>query len=186
MRVYVFDYQGTLTILSDPVGFLRQLREQEAEARILLWTATPIDVIEQAFPGLREVVDDVRSKPEHFGEHLTALGWPVTEVVFSDDDVMLRQAVAGSLRVMFPKVSVRLVPPAGLPFLLGQRSLREMVRKVLEVPDITQVERTIFQVLLDANREGPLEGHIYPDVEAHVRGRFEWYYLPNGKLRRPI
>lgn len=184
MIAYVFDYMGTLTTLPDPVGFLHQLREQDADARILLWTSTPIEAMEQGFPGILQSVDEVQPKPEHFGNHLTALGWPVTEVVFSDDDVLLRQAVASSFRFMFPKISVRILPPAGLPFLIGQRSLREMVRKLLEVPNLGKEELAVFQLLLDVNRDGPLEGRVYPDVEAHVRGRFEWYYLPDGSLRR--
>ena len=63
--------------------------------------------------------------------------------------------------------------------------LKEKVEKLLEAP-LPRDERATLQFVLETNGEGELEGMLFPDVEAHVKARFEWYYLPNGILRRSM
>ena len=63
--------------------------------------------------------------------------------------------------------------------------LREKVKKLLDAP-IPRDERETLQFVLEANGDGDLEGMLFPDVESHINGRFEWYFLPNGILRRSV
>lgn len=63
-------------------------------------------------------------------------------------------------------------------------TLREKVVKLLEVSDIPMDERKALELVMTSVPEEPLEGLMFPEGQAHVEGRFEWYYRPNGELRR--
>jgi len=62
--------------------------------------------------------------------------------------------------------------------------LREMARKLLEAKELPAEEREVLTFVLETNGDNELEGMLYPEVEAHLRGRFEWFYTPDGALRR--
>lgn len=62
-------------------------------------------------------------------------------------------------------------------------TLREKVEKLLAAPAIPPEERKMLDFVL-TTVPGPLEGMMYPDVQAHVEGRFEWFYRGDGRLRR--
>jgi len=62
--------------------------------------------------------------------------------------------------------------------------LREKVEKLLTVRTLGTAERQMLQLTLDVNGKSDLEGLLYPAVESHVVGRFEWFFLPNGQARR--
>jgi len=63
-------------------------------------------------------------------------------------------------------------------------TLREKVERLLTDAPLPHDERKMLQLVLDTTGEGELDGLLYEDVEAHVVGRFEWYFFPNGTLRR--
>lgn len=62
--------------------------------------------------------------------------------------------------------------------------LREKVERLLTVTTLEKAERQMLQLTLDVNGESELEGLLFPEVEAHVEGRFEWFFTPAGSLRR--
>lgn len=63
-------------------------------------------------------------------------------------------------------------------------TLREKVQKLLAVRTLPADERKWLNFVLESVPDGPLEGMMYPDVQAHVEGRYEWFYRPDGALRR--
>jgi len=62
--------------------------------------------------------------------------------------------------------------------------LREKVEMLLTVTTLEKAERQMLQLTLDVNGDSELEGLLYPEVESHVEGRFEWFFTPSGTLRR--
>ena len=62
-------------------------------------------------------------------------------------------------------------------------TLREKVEKLLLSPRLVKSERQMLQFVLDTNGDAPLEGVLYPNVEAHIEGRFEWFYDKKGNSR---
>lgn len=62
--------------------------------------------------------------------------------------------------------------------------LRSKVLKLLEVRTLPSDERRMLDFVLTTTPDGPLEGLLYPDVQAHVEGRFEWFYRCDGQLRK--
>ena len=64
-------------------------------------------------------------------------------------------------------------------------NLREKVEKLLDAPT-PRDEREMLQFVLETNDNEELEGMLFPDVETYINGRFEWFYLPNGILRRKL
>jgi len=62
--------------------------------------------------------------------------------------------------------------------------LRSMVVKLVEEAKLPADELQTLQFVLEVNGDSPLEGRLYPDVESHIKGRFEWFFAPDGSLRR--
>lgn len=110
MLGFIFDYGGTLDQLPDPSGFLRAIRAKHPEAKIVLYSGTENAVIQATFPGLLKLVDVCVAKPEVLKVSLHRLGFPLTSVVYSDDDVFLGKAMVR----MFRPVPCELVPPQDL------------------------------------------------------------------------
>jgi hypothetical protein len=97
MRAIVLDLTGTLDTVVDPQSFVRNLRDEGNWT--ILWTGTPLEDVEEGFPGLLETFDQVASKP----------GQPrpdrdCEEVVFVDDDPMMR-ILSGRYGQMWGKVT---------------------------------------------------------------------------------
>ncbi len=63
-------------------------------------------------------------------------------------------------------------------------TLREKVEKLLAAPGLPPEERKMLDFVVTTVPNGPLEGMMYPDVQAHVEGRFQWFYRGDGHLRR--
>lgn len=63
--------------------------------------------------------------------------------------------------------------------------MREIVEKLLTVDDLPKDERQMLELTMEINGPGDLEGLLHDEVESHVRGRFEWFFTPEGTLRRP-
>lgn len=63
-------------------------------------------------------------------------------------------------------------------------TLRRMCEKLLTVPTLPEDERKTYEFLLSEFLEGPLEDTMFPENEAHLRGRYEWYFKPDGTRRR--
>jgi len=62
--------------------------------------------------------------------------------------------------------------------------LRDKVVKLVEGAPLPQDERAVLLFVLETYSDGPLKGVLFPDVESHINGRYEWYFLPCGTLRR--
>ena len=62
-------------------------------------------------------------------------------------------------------------------------TLKQKVEALLTVETLERSERQVFQFILDTNQDGELEGMMFPDNEAHVEGRFEWFFTPDGTRR---
>lgn len=62
-------------------------------------------------------------------------------------------------------------------------TLREKVEKLLEAPGLPPDERKLLDFVL-TSVPGPLEGMMYAEVQAHVEGRFQWFYNRDNQLRR--
>ena len=65
-------------------------------------------------------------------------------------------------------------------------NLRLKIEKLVEEAPLPREEKTTLQFVLETNGDGELEGMLFPDVETHVNGRYEWFFLPNGALRRSV
>lgn len=63
-------------------------------------------------------------------------------------------------------------------------TLREKIMKLLEVPALPHREREVLDFAVTMTPEGPLEDLMFPDTIAHIEGRYEWFYNPQGLLRR--
>ena len=61
---------------------------------------------------------------------------------------------------------------------------REQIVALLTVDTLPTDERKVFEFILETNGEGELEGLMFEDAESHLRGRFEWYFTPDGERRR--
>lgn len=64
-------------------------------------------------------------------------------------------------------------------------TLLEKVQKLLEVPDLRTDERKVLQFVISTLADRPLEEQVFPDVRSQIEARFQWYYRPDGQLRRP-
>jgi len=63
-------------------------------------------------------------------------------------------------------------------------NLRTMAERLLTVPNLPLIEAQVLQFVLTTNGDNDLEGMLYPAVEGHIRGRYEWFFTPAGDLRR--
>lgn len=63
-------------------------------------------------------------------------------------------------------------------------TLREIVDKLLTVKNLPTAERQKLDFVIQMSGNDPLEGMLFPEVEQHIRGRYEWFFLPDGTLRR--
>jgi len=97
MRLYIFNYQGTLTTLEDPVGFITALRGQNPDCKIVIWSGSPKDQIDDRTPGLIDAVDDLWAKPGMLHEKVEGGGEMPDEIFLVEDDPTLRQAAKWSL-----------------------------------------------------------------------------------------
>lgn len=116
MHGFIFDFGGTLDRLPDPVGFLKALRVKHPEAKIFLYTGTQVSAIDAAYPGLLGLVDAWVAKPEVLKPLLRTLGFPLTSVVYSDDDAFLSKAMVRMFRpvpceLVLPQDLLRLIEP---------------------------------------------------------------------------
>lgn len=69
----------------------------------------------------------------------------------------------------------------------GTLLLREMVEKLLGVDSLPEEERQTLQfmtAICNGGERRPFEGMMYPENEAHIRARFEWYFKRDGTRRR--
>jgi len=92
MHLYLFDFQGTLTSLDNPVAFIRTLRDQEPEAKIVIFSGIPSWAMRKEHGKLADVVDDIWSKAFGLPERLEAQGWPIAKVTIVDDTSFFRQS----------------------------------------------------------------------------------------------
>ena len=63
--------------------------------------------------------------------------------------------------------------------------LREKVLKLLAI-NLRPDERKVLDFIIEANGDVPLDGLLFPTVEAHIEARFEWFYTPDGVLRGKV
>lgn len=117
MHGFIFDFGGTLDRLPDPVGFLKALRVKHPGSKIFLYTGTQVSDIKAMCPGIMELVDAWVAKPEVVKIMLGTLGFPLTSVVYSDDDFLLGKAVVRMYRpvpceIVHPQDLLRLIEPA--------------------------------------------------------------------------
>ncbi len=97
MRVVVLDFHGTLTLLPEPLAFVRSLREQGDY--VVLWTGSPRSTVREVVPGLLEEVDSVVCKPDMPGTAIDRSGVEFDEVVVVDDQPALGNCAVRSGRV---------------------------------------------------------------------------------------
>jgi DNA-binding NarL/FixJ family response regulator len=108
MHLFVFDYQGTLTTLLDPINFIASLRRRFPSARVVIHSGSEV-------PGdLLAVVDDFWEKPYPIS---TLIDEPFTEVTIVDDQHLIRCVMSQALRT-FPDGTWRVLDEGALPGLL--------------------------------------------------------------------
>lgn len=104
MIVFVFDYRGTLTTLSDPVQFIRDLKAKHPDSKVFLHTGSEPRLMDIEHPGLREVLDGIWMKPTFLIQALEP--FPFDQVVVVDDDQDIRKATTRLLRSLNERAQV--------------------------------------------------------------------------------
>jgi PleD family two-component response regulator len=99
MHLILLDYRGTLTTLDDPVAFVRKLKEQRPEAKVVLCTGSTQYTIQRDHPGLIEAFDEMWTKGFGLVERLEDYDQKPDKIIVVDDDSMLRRATEGALTV---------------------------------------------------------------------------------------
>lgn len=84
MRLIFLDYGGTLECLPDPVAFVYGLKAQGDMP--ILFTGSPLDVIQKAHPGLTEAVDHIVRKASIHGDQYVEFAPEAKELVFVDNE----------------------------------------------------------------------------------------------------
>lgn len=87
MRVVILDYQGTLTTLPDPVGFVKALNAQGDFT--VLYSGSGDYEIQAGTPGLLEAVRAKHDKPASLRDiylKLLEVRLDITSIVLVDDD----------------------------------------------------------------------------------------------------
>jgi len=92
MHLFIFDYQGTLTTLPDPVRFIAALRLRFPRARVVLHSGSVRSEIPE---GVLAAVDDFWEKPYSLSKLADE---PFDEVTIVDDETPLRRAMSRALR----------------------------------------------------------------------------------------
>jgi len=116
MNLFIFDYQDTLTRLSDPVAFVKALKEKDPSAQVVLYTGTDKERVEATHPSLWSTVDAVWEKPCFIKDYL--MGMVIERVVLVDDDVNIRQTAQRILRGIPTIPDIAILEPDALPGLL--------------------------------------------------------------------
>ena len=111
MTLYLFDYNGTLNTLSDPTGFLRDLRVVDPGCQIVLVTGSEPEDIDKA---VLAAVDEFWAKPCFYPDMVK--GTP-NRLVYADDEALMRRATARMFRSADFEVDV--IAPEGLQGLLA-------------------------------------------------------------------
>ena len=86
MKLYLFDFNGTLTRLTEPLAWLARLREQNPGCKVVVWTGASGGLLQAKMPGLAEAVDAVWYKLSRVQENIVAAGWEPTQIIVVDDD----------------------------------------------------------------------------------------------------
>ena len=63
-------------------------------------------------------------------------------------------------------------------------TLREKVEKLLTVEALPAPERKVLVYIVTTCPDGPLEDKVHPAPQAHIEGRYEWFFRADGALRR--
>lgn len=92
MKGFIFDYGGTLDTLSDPVMFLKDVRNKYPEHKIILYTGSTPGMIQALHPGLEELVDYSISKPDDLRDSFRGLEVDFEELTYFDDDLNMLKA----------------------------------------------------------------------------------------------
>tara|TARA_Y100000389_G_scaffold115406_1_gene112479 strand:- start:499 stop:852 length:354 start_codon:yes stop_codon:yes gene_type:complete len=112
--LYLFDYQGTLSTLPDPIYFIERLRQQDAECIIVVMSGgdVPSPLLAHA--------DDFWQKGITVSMKLkdTVARESVSKVMLSEDNTLARKAY---LRYIRSLCVVESVLPVDLPTLLTDR-----------------------------------------------------------------
>jgi len=85
MRVYLLDFDGTLSILPCPCQWVEQKRAENPDDRFVLWTGNDPQTIAQRRPGLVQAVDLFWNKPLPLTEAFLLKGWSPSEVIVVDN-----------------------------------------------------------------------------------------------------
>lgn len=93
LTVYLLDYRGTLDTLPDPAGFVLDLKAQDPDCKVILFSVvTPSDIrFEHRL--LLSVVDFLWEQPWDFGQKIQGQRWPVGRVVVADDKLLIRRMI---------------------------------------------------------------------------------------------
>lgn len=82
-QLFVLDYSGTLTIFQNPADFVLRLRRKYPHARVVLYTGTERSTIDEEYPSLLALVDDLWVKPSALPQHIPA---DLDHLVLADDE----------------------------------------------------------------------------------------------------
>lgn len=104
MIVFVFDYRGTLTTLSNPVQYIQNLRTKHPDSKVFLHTGSEPGLLDIEHPGLREVLDGIWMKPTFLLDALKPFQFD--QVVVVDDDPDIRKATTRVLRSLAGRADV--------------------------------------------------------------------------------
>lgn len=118
MHLFVLDYDGTLTHLRDPIGFIAALRQKYTPAVVALYTGASRSTVEEYTPGLLDAIDFLWPKPSLLLAHIQALDPEV--ITIADDEPMLLSALKWAFRDTPYKDRVRFLTPQELPGLLTE------------------------------------------------------------------
>lgn len=95
MKLFILDYNGTLSTTPDPVAFVEALKARHPKSQVVLYTGQPPD----AFPlALRSVLDGIWTKPCFLPEKVDLLG-NFHQVTIVDDDPWVLRATLRTFRV---------------------------------------------------------------------------------------
>jgi hypothetical protein len=65
-------------------------------------------------------------------------------------------------------------------------TLHDMVVKLLTQPGLDAAERQQLNYVIEINGDAALEGRLHAEVEAHIVGRYEWFFTPSGQARSRV
>jgi phosphoglycolate phosphatase-like HAD superfamily hydrolase len=121
MHLFIFDYDGTLTTLADPVAFVKALKQRHPDSCVLLHTGALPMTIQEHTPGLLEAVDHILGKPCVLSDYVRDK--PFSHLIIVDDEPLIRSALTRMFR-NFDR-PVQILTPDALSGLIGGSSTLE-------------------------------------------------------------